>query len=301
MSDIPGPYAQFTFITDPSNNSFSLERSTVGPDGPWTMIQPVVPLMDGQAFYVDTTAPILNSGITTVWYRLTTDVTGFVLVISAAPADPAEAVWLTDPLRPWADLALDTCSTTDGHEPGCSTPDPEFVWGGMTGSLDSVVDAGQFDVLNAERPADIFARRKYAEGAFTFFTRSLDAIERVYELFTAGGPIMIRIPQIYGFADQIVQPGTVQMEYAFRDQRRPERRWDVPFVIVDAPFGPVQGTDCNNWCEIEAAFTTMQDLTNYGGTWMSVLNGDVLCPDTPPELDGFGMGPFGDGPFGDGG
>lgn len=301
MASIEGPYVTITVTASSTNNSVSVERSLVGPDGPWVMLQPTLPLLDGTAFYVDTTAPILNSGATMIWYRFVSDVTEDVTVASVVPPDPDEQVWLTDPLRPWADLALDTCSTTDGHEPGCSTPDPEFVWGGFTGSLDSAVDVGLFDVLNAERPADIYARRKYAEGSFMFFTRSLDAIDRVYDLFTAGGPIMIRVPQIYGFADQIVQPGTVQMEYMFRDQRRPERQWNIPFVIVDAPFGPVQGTDCNNWCEIEEAFTTMQDLTNYGGTWESILNGDVLCPDTPPELDGFGMGPFGDGPFGDGG
>lgn len=301
MADIPGPYVQLNIVTSASNTALSVERSTEGPDGPWTMIQPVVPLLDGRAFYIDTTAPIANSGFTTFWYRLVTNVTGFTQVVTVIAADPIQAVWLTDPVRPWADLSMDTCSTTDGHEPGCSTPDPEFVWGGFTGTLDMVEDVGLHPILNAERPADVFARRKYAEGAFTFFTRSLDAIDQVYDLFTAGGPLMLRVPAVYGWHDTFIQPGTLAMSHPFRDQRRPERRWDVPFVVVDRPLGPVQGTDCNNWCAVEEAFPSMQSMADYPGTWADLANGDVLCPNTPPGEDGFGMGGFGDGPFGDGG
>ncbi len=301
MADIPGPYVQLTLTTSALNTAVSIERSTVGATGPWTMIQPVVPLLDGRAFYIDTTAPIANSGFTTFWYRFVTNVTELTQVISVIAANPAQAVWLTDPVRPWADLSMDTCSVSDGHVPGCSTPDPEFVWGGFTGTLDQVPDVGLHPILNAEHPADVFARRKFAEGSFVFFTRSLDAIDRVYELFTAGGPLMLRVAAEYGFDDQFIQPGTLAMSYMFKDQRRPERRWVVPFVVVDRPLGPIQGTDCNNWCAIEEAFPTMQSMADYPGTWADAMDGDVLCPDTPPELDGFGMGGFGSGPFGDGG
>lgn len=301
MSDIPGPYVQFTLVTAASNTSTSIERSTVGPDGPWVMVQPVVQLLNGRAFFVDTTAPVLNSGVTTLWYRFVVVPSGLTQVLSVIPANPLNAAWLTDPVRPWADIALDVCDTTVGHAASCTTPDPEFVWGGFTGTLDLVPDAELVPILNAEHPADIFARRKYAEGEIVFFTRTLDAIDRVYDLFTAGGPLMLRLDAVYGFHDQFIQPGTLAMSHTSRDQRRPERRWVVPFVVVDRPFGPIQGTDCNNWCAVEESFTTFADLTAYPSTWEGLLNGDVLCPDTPPELDGFGMGGFGDGPFGDGG
>ncbi len=297
MAEIPGPYVTLNLSYSASNTSVSIERSTVGATGPWLMIQPVVPLLNGVGLYVDTTAP-LNVNL---WYRITTDVTNFVQVLGPAILGVSFRAWLTDPVRPWADIAFDLCDITDGHEPGCTTPDPAFVWGGFTGTLDTATDAGLFDILDAEHPADIFARRKYAEGSFRFFTRTLEGIDEVYELFTAGGPLLLRVPAAYGFHDQFIQPGTPQMAYSFRDQRRPERTWDVPFVVVDRPLGPIQGTDCNNWCVVEESFTTMQDLANYPATWLDLVNGDVLCPDTPPELDGFGMGGFGDGPFGDGG
>lgn len=302
MPDLNGPYVHFWTAWPGSPNVTQDVFRRVGPDGPVIQVADDVPVLgsmpNGVAVWIDTTAPIGvdlyyefigNTGTTTGWLG------PYVL--------PEEGVtWLSDPMRPWADIRLDTCPPGAGnHRPDCPTQSPEFVWGGFTGTLDTPVDAGLFDVLNAEHPADVFARRKYANGSFRFFTTTLDAIDRVYDLFTAGGVLMLRTPDEYGWHDQFIQPGTPQMEYTSRDQRRPLRTWDVPFTVVDRPFGPIQGTDCNNWCEVELAFPTFQDLTDYPATWRDMAEGGVLCPDTPPELDGFGMGPFGSGPFGDGG
>ena len=194
---------------------------------------------------------------------------------------PAGQTWLSDPMRPWADLAMDTCPPgTGNHRPECGDEDPAFVWGGFTGDLVMPHDAGLFDVLNAEHPADVFGRRKYADGSFRFFTRTLEAISLVYDLFTAGGPLMLRTPAEYGWSDQFLQPLNVAMSYVSADQRIPFRQWDVPFTLVDQPFGPAQGTDCNNWCEVEAAFPTFADLTAAAGfSWGDLMRGDVLCPD----------------------
>lgn len=300
MADFPGPYVSFTLDFSASASTTFDVRRRVGLDGTEELVGDDLPILgtnpDGRAAWIDTTAPIGvdlyynftgNSGATTGWSG------PYVLPATGA-------VWLTDPMRPWADLELDTCPV-GGHRLGCPNTAPEFIWGGFTGDLTARADAGLFDVLNAERPADVFARRKFADGSLRFFTTTLDAIDRVYDLFTAGGPLLLRVPDEYGWHDAFIQPRDLKRAYVSRDQRRPIRVWDFDFTIVDQPFGPIQGTDCNNWCDVREAFPTFADLTAYPGTWYDLVNGDVLCPDTPPGEDGFGLGPFGDGPFGDGG
>lgn len=259
--------------------------------GPWTELD-TIPLLGEQAFYNDVGAPIGEA----TWYQAVAD-DGTTEVYGPFTDVDTGTVWLKDPLRPWASLEFDFCDTASGHHT-CDTPDPVLVWGGF-GTETWRVDAGLFDVLNAEHPADVYARRKNADGQLVFFTRSIAAKDTVYQLFTAGGPLFLQAPAVYGWTDAYIQPLDVSHDIMFRDQRRPERRWEVPFVIVDAPTGPIQGALCATWCEVDEAFGTFADQTAQMGTWGDVLSGELVCPTEPPVPDGFGAGGFGSGPFGD--
>lgn len=267
-----------TFAGGLLDETYQMARSTVSIDGPWTILGEHIPLLGERAVFTDTTAPI---GVP-LWYRIISDQTGND-GFSEESALPAHGqVWLKDPLRPWADIPLDFCDVpTSGHVQGCTSPDPEFVWVGL-GQGEWAADTGLFPVLNAEYPADVWARRKFENNSLRFFTKTLDAIDRVYDLFTAGGPLLLQLPDEYGWHDHYIQPGAVTRNYISRDQRRPERVWDVPFVVVDRPLGPGQGTECANWCDVQEQFATYGDFTGVPGTFEDLLAGDVLCPDGVP-------------------
>lgn len=278
-----GPYISFRINWSLSASSTFVVLRRVGTDGPVVEVGTALPVLgtlpDGDAVWLDTTAPIGQD----VYYTFTGS-TGASTGWMGPYVLPVQGdAWLTDPQRPWADIRLDTCPPGSGnHREGCGDTAPEFVWGGFTGSMDMPVDALLLDILNAEHPSITFARRKHVRGSFRFFTTSLDAIDRVYDLFTAGGVLLLRTPDEYGWHDQFLQPGTPEMTYHARDQRRPLRSWDVPFTIVDQPFGPIQGTDCNNWCDVRSAFPTFADLTAAPGTWYDMADGSVLCPSEAP-------------------
>ncbi len=257
------------------DTSYTMERA-VEPPGPytvWTVLDSNIPLLAEQAVFTDTTAPF----DTPLYYRATGEQTGQVLSFTHDAIPQNGRVWLKDPLRPWADISFDFCDVASSGHLECGDPDPEFVWGGF-GAEAWNSDAGLFPVLNAERPADVWARRKFASGSIRFFTRTLDAVDRIYDLFTAGGPLLLQLPAEYGWHDHFIQPGQVAKTYISRDQRRPERRFDVPFVIVDRPLGPAQGTSCANWCLVEETFPTYADFTAETGTFLDLLEGEILCP-----------------------
>jgi hypothetical protein len=267
-----------TFAGGLLDETYQMARSTVSIDGPWTILGEHIPLLGERAVYTDTTAPI---GVP-LWYRIVSDQTGNDGFSEEAALPALGQVWLKDPLRPWADIPMDFCDVaTSGHVQGCTSPDPEFVWVGL-GQGEWEADTGLFPVLNAEYPADVWARRKFENNSLRFFTKTLDAIDRVYDLFTAGGPLLLQLPDEYGWHDHYIQPGAVTRNYISRDQRRPERVWDVPFTVVDRPLGPGQGTECANWCAVQDAFPTYGDFVTAPGTFEDLLAGDVLCPGGVP-------------------
>lgn len=255
-------------------------------DGPWIRVgQASVDEASGTGFFYDNTVPF----DTPVWYRF-----GYVTVsggqiietflpgFDEGPLTLASSgmVVLSDPLRPWADIEFGFCETPQTLAAmACSPSAPDFIWSRF-GDRVSRSDAGLFDILDAERPADVYARRKDHNGRFLFLTKTLDAIDRVYDLFTVGGPLYLRAPAEYGDFDFALQPGDLVRDYLTGtiDQREPFRLWGAPYTVVDLPLGPQQGPDCANWCDVKAAFPTFADMTAAGGTWADIATGATVCP-----------------------
>lgn len=263
--------------------------------GPWTLIGSVELLAEVGIFY-DTTAPL----DTEVFYRWV-GTPGDIEILQGPYIELSSGtVLLKDPLRPWANLELEFCATTQqALALICGPTAPDLVWAGFEEKVYRA-DANLFDVYNSRVPADIFGVRKRLNGGLRILSKTLAAREAVETFFAGGGPIQIQTPAIYGLPDIIVQPGDVVEDYlsGVRDQRRPYRLWTAPFTVVDAPLGPKQGTVEANWCEVAETYPTYADLTASGFTWGQVASGEAT---SDPGIDGFGEGEFGDGPYGDGG
>lgn len=276
-----------------TDTSATIERAPAA-TGPWTLIGSKDLLAEVGIFY-DTTAPL----DTILWYRWTGNVSGTQLVQGPYTETSEGTVLLKDPLRPWANLVLEFCTSPQQALAAACEPDgPELVWVGFGPTKTRRADATLPDIYGSQVPADIWGRRKRLDGELRVFSSTLAALESVETLFTAGGPIQIQTPAEYGLPDIIVQPGDLDETYISRDQRRPYRLWEAPFSIVDAPLGPIQGTAQANWCVLAETYPTYADLVASGFTWGEVASGEAV---PPPGFEGFGEGPYGDGPYGDGG
>lgn len=239
--------------------------------GPWTLIGSIE-LLNQIGITSDTTAPF----DTPVWYRFVGS-PGDAEIIQGPFTEVSDGtVWLKDPLRPWANLNLTFCSTPQQAFAAACVPDgPDLIWAGYDDRFTRRADAHLFDIFNAEHPADHYGRRKFLDGGLRILSKTLAARDAVHTLFTAGGPIQIQLPAVYGLSDVIVQPMDLVEAYISQDQRRPYRLWTAPFTVVELPFGPIQGTTCANWCAVRDTYATFADLTAAAFTWQEVAEGDA--------------------------
>lgn len=218
-------------------------------------------LLCEQGYYYDTTMP-LDTAIT---YRGTTD--DSLVSTCTSTVNSNGFVWFKDPGRPWANIRMDLCTTPTPPATECDPPE-ESIALIQFGSETRAADANLFPLLGVETPGDVFSRRKAPTTSVQFASRTCDAIDAIYTLFTAGGPILIQAPAIYCWPDRFVQPGDLQMDYLSRDQRRPWRLWSVPLSVVDAPaIVDIQGVVGQTWCDVDATYATYADLTASGLTW----------------------------------
>lgn len=255
-------------------------------------------LLLGQRAYVSDHEARLDEP---VWYSVVAQ-DGSVMTAGPFTIPSSGLVWLKDPGRPWADLSLDLCLTPSGADPQeCGPlPEPPLVWVGFRDKT-RASDAGLFPVLDRERPADVWARRKDITTTALFLSRTREAQVPVYELFTDGGPLLLQLPGVYASdypypqQDRYYQPGDLEESYISQDQRKPPRLWSAPLTAVDAPVGPPQGTDTANWCALQDTYPTMGDYAASGLTWGDAATG-VASGGTDPL--GYGEGLYGGGTYG---
>lgn len=272
-------------------NQFTIVR--VHPDGSEHIVRGAYRVV-ADLFIIDTEAP-LN---TAVFYRAFEDVDGLDPAANVTTSNTVTITttdqWFKDPSRPWANIQVDLCPYS---APCTGTGGVSLL---RLGNKTRASDANLIPILDRELPADIWARRKGIVSSVTFLTRSLEAIDRVYDLFTAGGPLLLQFDPLFGWDDAYWQPGELLEEYTgSANQRTPTRRWSVPLVQVDrpAPVTPAQGVACATWCAIEEAYATSQALADTGFTWLDVANCNAT--DGIAAFSGYGDGGYGEGPYGD--
>lgn len=243
-----------------------------------TLAVDLSPLCD-EVWFDDTTPPI-GSAFT---YLITT--TPDDINLTSPPvtltANVPDVIHMQDPSRPWANLDMVLCA-----EPAeaCPTEAPApcitFVrWGTET----YAADTNLLPILNRPRPADIYGRRKDATVSYLrFLTHHAEGdcscIESIRTLFTAGGPINLRFPEVYCIPDRCYQPLDLTMAYLTEriDQRKPWRLWEVPLVAVDCPVGPMQGVAGATWCDVNEAWATYADMTAAGEFWGQIRTGEAI-------------------------
>lgn len=284
-----GVRLDFTFVAV-AGTSVSARVQRHLPDGTVQDVRGgnVYQMMSEVGVLYDYEAPLDLAGVfyTAVGYTNAEGTTGPTAVqTSNTVTVPSDGfIWFKDPTRPWADVPVDLCLAPSGPKSAdCEAPPDPAIAMVEFGEETRAADTGLFPVLNRERPTDIWARRKDIETSITFASRTCEAIDTIYDLFTVGGPLFIQAQEVYCWPDRYVQPGDLNMSYVSRDQRKPWRLWQTPLVAIDqpAPQALPQGGVCTNWCAVEDTYSTFAALTATGFTWLQVYQGAATVGCTP--------------------
>ena len=237
--------------------------------GPWEFLR-TLPLLGQEAYSTDNTAPL---GVD-VWYRtVANDGTEFIDGPEQLTVSADGDGWLKDPGRPWADIPLTFCEAPEGF---CNPPD-YLSWVGFT-ALGHPTDASVFEVLDDEKATSVYARRKKYTGELNVFSNTLAMKTRMEELITAGGPLFLQLPPLYGWEDDHLQTTSPFVpQYIAKDQSRPWRRWTATFRSVRRSAGAIQGDSCANWCVVNDAFANYTAFTAAAGDWGDVADGSLQC------------------------
>ncbi|MEU5987331.1 hypothetical protein, partial [Streptomyces sp. NPDC047434] len=174
---------------------------------------------------------------------------------------------------PWTNLEFSFCASKhQALNDICTPTGPELIWVDW-GDAVRRADVTLSDVYGAERPADVYGRRKNRDSRIVILSKTLAARDAVHALFTAGGPLQLQAPDVYAWEDCFLQPLDLAEVYIHPDRRKPYRLWEANVTIVDQPLGPTQGTICANWCAVTAAYPTYALLTATGLTWGQIEAG----------------------------
>ena len=305
----------FFFSRYTDTNHFYFVRVQVAPGGVMTL---TLRKRNGAETQVGSSVVSLHPFVAGAWYRVRFETRGQTLRARLWPRDQAEteswditandsdlntagSVGVRSLMGSSSTLAVPYTFEFDNFAAYEFAPaSVDIAWVGFR-DKQRAADAGLFPVLDAERPADVFARRKDITTGIMFLSRALDAITAVYELFTAGGPLLVQVPSEYGMnapygqRDRYYQPGDLDESYLSQDQRKVYRLWSAPATAVNAPIGEPQGTDTANWCALMETYPTMGAYAASGYTWAQAATGAATTIDLPGL---YGSGPYGSGPYG---
>jgi hypothetical protein len=142
-------------------------------------------------------------------------------------------------------------------------------------TLTRAARSGKFPILDRVNPIVVTARRQGAEGTLVMHTLTDTERHSLLDLLARGTILLLQTASFYGFGSQYVWVGDVE-EARLSVAQAPERRWTLPFTVVDRPEGlNVQSVTLNTWADVKAKYATWADLAATGKTWAKLLEEGV--------------------------
>jgi hypothetical protein len=175
---------------------------------------------------------------------------------------------LKDPLRPGNNVRVDFCWDPN---PLC-TPTEGIFWQSLDVKSKGA-NAATFDINNQVNPVVVAKVRSSVSSTLTLVSRTFADEARLDALLAPGSPLLFQVPDEYGLPDQYISVGTTADGRVLPDHRIPIRVFSLPFTVVSAPGGPMQGTVGARWSDTCNRYATWGAVNAAGLTWTQVLDG----------------------------
>lgn len=182
----------------------------------------------------------------------------------------AGVLWLTDPLRPGNDRALNLCPSGSS---GCTQPSGIF-FRDMDG-FGRRADQNVIDIEGRVRPVVLSQVRKAPTSQLAVVSRTLVDRDDVLALTAPGTPLLLRAPAVYGYPDRYLAIADTREDRVTTDHRVPIRSWSLPWAEADEPVGASQGVPETRFDDLCTNYASWTALVAAGHTWEDIMQGDA--------------------------
>ena len=168
-------------------------------------------------------------------------------------------------------------------------------WYGLLGISD-LTYAGRLtlhDILRRSPQIAVTDVRAWETGELRLLTATLDERRMAIQTLQTGRILMLRnpdplIPEGNDGGTWYLAIGTVTEKRLFKDHRRPEREWGLPFVRVERPVGLIEASSSTSvtWATVKATNASWATVAASYADWLDVMlrdkNQDPTGGSVPP-------------------
>lgn len=194
--------------------------------------------------------------------------------------------WLRDPVRPCHDRAVPLCFTPANNaaeSDGTFCIPASGIFFASMGTEAYEPNTLTLNPTNARRPLAMSRQRRDVSSVLTLVTRTFDDRDALLALTEPGSPLYFAGPAAYGIPRRWMDVGTVSFERGLSDHKYQVRVADLPFVAVDRPAGPTQGTCGSQVSDLCDIYATWDDMAAAGLTWDDLIRG-LAGSETAPDF-----------------
>lgn len=175
---------------------------------------------------------------------------------------------LKDPLRPGANVRVDFF-----FDPNPQCVPGEGVFFQSMDAEQRAANAAVFNINNQAEPVVVSKVRSSLASTLTLVSRTFTDRDRLNTLLAPGSPLLFQVPDQYGIPDQYLSVGADTVSRVLPDHAFPIRVFSLPFQVVSAPGGPMQGTVGARWSDLCNRYATWAAVNAAGLTWTQILDG----------------------------
>ena len=131
---------------------------------------------------------------------------------------------------------------------------------------------GLFDVIGRATPVAVTDVRSTGAGTLVLTTRTYNEAQAIRNVTADGAVLLLQTPGAANLGNLYIAPADVTEERISPLYMVQDRRFTIPFTIVDRPFGLAVAAEGYRWLDVYNTYATWQVFFEALNTWAEVLN-----------------------------
>lgn len=131
---------------------------------------------------------------------------------------------------------------------------------------------GVYDVISRPTPVVVTDMRSTAVGTLVTSTWTANEAQSIRNVIGDGAVLLLQTPAQANLGNLYIAAGDVSEQRVGSVYALSERRFTIPFTVVDRPFGLAVAAEGYRWIDVFTAYGNWQTAYEAGNTWHEVLS-----------------------------